>query len=250
VAVVDEAWLAVWWPWLLVWLTTVGLLVAAGVIVVTHRRVRTPGSRHPGMAIYLDEAWVMDLYRQYGGKDMRQEVQERVSSTRDVGASAQLPPVEANVKRGVTEEVSRTYSEQAEAITVISIIIGVLAREDDIVDVDLTTQEVEPNAALAKSFPNGPPGKVIALENVRSGYVSISGWFEAIDKDDRRSTTTFEAPFGRTDGSAEGAKVRIVCVKSGLRSDHSAGWARCLGRVDGWSADERMLYVRPIAVFR
>jgi hypothetical protein len=250
VAVVDEAWLAVWWPWLLVWVATVALLVAAGLIVVTHRRGRTPGSRRPGMAIYLDEEWVMTLYRQYGGKDMPQEVQERVSSTRDVGASAQLAPVEANVKRGVTEEVSRTYREQAAANTVISIIIDVLAREDDIVDVDLSRQEVEPSAALTKALGDGLRGRAVELEKVRRCYVSIFGWFEVPEDGDSRGITTFEAPFGGPDGPADTAKVRIVCPKSGRRGDHSAGWARCLGKVDGWNADERMLYVRPIAVFR
>jgi hypothetical protein len=249
VAVVDQAWLAVWWPWLLVWFATVGLLVAAGVIVVAHRRGSTPGSRRPGMAIYLDEVEVMTLYRQYGGKDMPQEVQERVSSTRDVGASAQLPPVEANVKRGVTEEVSRTYREQAEANTVISVIIDVLARADDIVDVDLRRQEVEPSTALTNALGNRRPGRLVELEKVQQCHVSIFGWFEVVEDDDRRFTT-LEAPFGGTDGPADTAKVRISCEKSGLQSHHYAGWARCLGKVDGWDADERRLYVRPIALFR
>jgi hypothetical protein len=244
VAVLDEAWLAVWWPWLLVWVATAGLVVAAGVIVAVHWRGRTPGPRY-GVSIYLDEESVMALYRQRGGRykaALRHEVQERISRTREFDAAAELAPLTAKGKRGVNSEVFRSYIEKAEPITVISIIVDVLARAGDIVDVDLARQEVEPGAAL----PDAGPGRTILLQDV-TNVVSISGWFRSVDGRNRNSTT-FEVPFGGRDAPPGSPKVRIVCGKGGLGL--SSGWARCLGNVDGWDPATRTLSVRPIALFR
>lgn len=245
-AVVDEAWLGVWWPWLLVWVATVGLLVAAGAIVAVHRRDGTPGPPRGGIS-YLDETAVMNLFRQYGGRPMPQEVEERVSRIRELAASTQLSPVEANAKRGVTEEVSRTYVDQAEAITVISIIIDFLERAHGITDVDLTEQEVVPSAALGKALRNKRPGAGIRIGDL-GGFVSISGPFRVVESDD--DSITFEAPLAGTDGAAEASTVRITCANDGLLTKKPSGCAWCLGHVDGWDAEKRTLSVDPIAVFR
>jgi hypothetical protein len=239
VAVLDEAWLAVWWPWLLVWVATVGLVVAAGAIVAVHWRGRTPSPRY-GVSIYLDEESVMGLYRQRGDKSaLHQEVEERISRTREV--EADLAPLAARAKHGVNSEIFRTYVEKAEPITVISIIIDVLARAGDIVDVDLAKREVEPSRAL----PDIGPGRTVLLQDV-TNVVSISGWFRSVERN--RHSTTFEVPFGGRDAPPGAPKVRIVCRKGGLNL--SSGWARCLGNVDGWDPETRTLSVRPIALFR
>lgn len=239
-AVVDEAWLAVWWPWLLVWVATAGLLAAAGVIVAAHWRRATRGPRLD-TSVYLARNQVMALYLQHGPKyraALEHEVQERISSVRHVGTSTQLSVVEANAKREVTEEVFRKYIEQAQPITVISMVIDALRRADAIVEVDLDRQEIEPSASLPEERP-------IRLGKVR-GIVSISGWFEVIDQDDR--STTLEAAFGGTDDPAGRPRVRVVCAEGDVSFD--PGWARCLGRVGKWDARTRTLPVRPIAVFQ
>jgi hypothetical protein len=95
--------MAVWWPWLLVWGITALSLVAAVAMAVTHwRRYRAPAAaRLYSSCFYLDDKAVMDLYRQYGGKykgALRHEVEERISSNRELGISIghagdTVPPV-------------------------------------------------------------------------------------------------------------------------------------------------------------
>lgn len=249
-AVVDRAWLAVWWPWLLVWCATVVLLAAAVAIVLTSRRGSRSRPRH-SITIYLDETSVMDLYRQYGGKykaALRHEVQERISSGRDLEASAELAPLRARASRGVNSEVFRTYIEKAEPITVVSIIIDVLERAADIVDVDLTRQEVGASDALDRAFAGHPPAGGVRLRDV-DAFVSVLGRFRAAGR--TADATTFEAPFGDPADPATAAKVRIVCADAGLRTTVlPAGRARCLGLAGDWDAGTRTLTVHPIAVFR
>ncbi len=252
-AVVDRAWLAVWWPWLLVWGTTIVLLALAVGIVLTYRRDFRSGPRH-NITIYLDESSVMDLYRQYGGKykaALRHEVQERISSGSELEASAELAPLRARASRGVNSEVFRTYIEKAEPITVVSIIVDVLERAADIVDVDLTRQEVEASDALDRALAGRPPAGGVRLRDV-DAFVSVLGRFRVTAR--TAEATTFEAPFGDpTDPTdpATAAKVRIVCTKGGLRSTVlPAGRARCLGLAGDWDAETRTLTVHPIAVFR
>ena len=249
-AVADRAWLAVWWPWLLVWGATITLLAVAVAIVLTHRRDHRSGPRH-SITIYLDESSVMDLYRQYGGKykaALRHEVQERISSGAELEASAELAPLRARASRGVNSEVFRTYIEKAEPITVVSIIVDVLERAADIVDVDLTRQEVEASDALDRAFAGRPPVGGVRLRDV-DAFVSVLGRFRAVRRTEE--STTFEAPFGDPTDPASEAKVRIVCSDDGLRSTVlPAGRARCLGLAGDWDAATRTLTVHPIAVFR
>lgn len=246
-AVVDEAWLAVWWPWLLVWVATAGLLVAAGAIVTVHRRDGTPGPPHGGRIIYLDDTAVMTLHRQYGGTPMPKEVVERVSRISEVAASTQLAPVEASAKRGFTKEVSRTYVDQADAITVISTIIDVLEREHRITDVDLTAQDVAPSAALRRALRNKRAEKGVRIGDV-DGFVSISGRFRVVEGEG--DSITFEAPFAGADDPAETSKVRITCATAGMLMKQPSGCAWCLGHVKEWDAEKRTLSVEPIAVYR
>jgi hypothetical protein len=251
VAVVDKAWLAVWWPWLLVWVATAALLAAAVGIVVVHRKNRRAIAHRHDISIYLDEKSVMDLYRQYGGKykaALRHEVQERISSSREVEASAELAPLQARARRGVNSEVFRTYIEKAEPITVISMIVDVLAAANDIVDVDLTRQEVKAGAALSKALHPERPAESVRLQQV-DAFVSILGRFREVDRD--AETATLEAPFGHPVDLTRASKVRIVCAAAGLRTSVlPSGRSRCLGLVDDWDAESRTMTVHPIAVFR
>ncbi|OLT09218.1 hypothetical protein BJF78_31190 [Pseudonocardia sp. CNS-139] len=239
-----------WWPWLLVWGATVALLAVAVAVVLTHRRDRRSGPRH-SITIYLDESAVMDLYRQYGGKykaALRHEVQERISSGGELEASAELAPLRARASRGVNSEVFRTYIEMAEPITVVSIIVDVLERAADIVDVDLTRQEVGASDALDRAFAGRPPAGGVRLREV-DAFVSVLGRFRVAGR--TADATTFEAPFGDPDDPGAAPKVRLVCAQKGLRTTVlPAGRARCLGLAGDWDAGTRTLTVHPIAVFR
>jgi len=173
---------------LLVWgITAVSLVAAVATAVVHWRRHRAPAAtRLHGISFYLDDESVMDLYRQHGGKykaALRQEVQERISSNREAALSADLAPVQAGAKRGVNTEVFRSYIENAEPITVIGIVIDVLDREDDIVNVDLRKQEVISNRALDKALDTDDDERPTTLRlRDLDTFVSIRGLFHLTDR--------------------------------------------------------------------
>lgn len=255
-AVFDAGWRAVWWPWLLAWAATAVLLVATVVIVIVHRRrdVAATARRHQ-ISFYLDENSVMDLYRQYGGKykaALRQEVQERISSSREIELTADLAPLQAGGKRGVNSEVFRTYIEKAEPITVVTIIVDVLEHAGDIVHVNLPKREVTAGEALDKALHADleRPTAGVRLRDLEA-FVSIQGRFRATHRTD--TATTFDAPYGDPDDPTDGPQVRLICAASGLRgAEVPAGpfRARCLGRVEDWNPDSGRLIVHPIAIFR
>lgn len=258
-AAVDALWWGVWWPWLLVWGITAVSLVAAVAIAVTHwRGHRAPAAtRLHGISFYLDDELVMDLYRLYGGKykaALRQEVQERITNNREFEGSAALAQLKARGKQGVNREVFRSYIEEDEPITVIGIVIDVLDRVHDIVDVDLLKEEVTANrAALARALRTDDDKRpaTVGLRNLKT-FVSIFGEFRATEGS-TSAVTTFEAPYGEPTGPANGPTVRLTCTTSGLRrEDVPTGTfqAHCLGRVEHWDPDTRRLAVLPIAIFR
>lgn len=255
-AVFDPSWWDAWWPWLLVWGITAVSLTAAVAIAVTHwRRHPAPTTTHPpGISFYLNDESVMDLYRQHGGKykaALRHEVQERSSSTSEGEVSAELVPVRASAKRGVNNEIFRSYVENAEPITVIGIIIDVLEQAGDIVHVDLRKQVVTANHALAKALDteDGKQPTVVRLRGLET-FVSIRGQFHATNR--TPAVTTFEAPYGEPTDPADGPQVHLTCPTSGLRPSVPTGTfsARCLGRVETWDPETRRLIVHPIAIFR
>jgi hypothetical protein len=260
VAIADPAWWGVWWPWLVVWGVTAVSLVAAVAIAVTHwRRHRAPAAtRRPGISFYLDDESVMDLYRQHGGKykaALRQEVQERSTSTSEGEVSADLAPVQARAKRGVNSEVFRSYIENAEPITVIGIIIDVLDQAGDIVHIDLREQTITSSGALAKALDTDDDKRptAVRLRGLET-FVSIRGLFRATDR--TPEVTTFEAPYGEPPdptAPANGPQIHLTCTASGLRGTAiptGSFPARCLGRVQEWDPDKCRLIVHPIAIFR
>jgi hypothetical protein len=196
----------------------------------------------------------MDLYRQHGGKykaALRQEVQERSSSTSEGEVSVELTPVRASARRGINSEVFRSYIENAEPITVIGIIIDVLEQAGDIVHVDLCKQAVTSNHALTKALDTEddkqPPA--VRLRGLET-FVSIRGQFRATER--TPAVTTFEAPYGEPLDPADGPQIHLTCTASGLRHIVPTGTfsARCLGRVEDWNPSTRTLIVHPIAIFR
>jgi hypothetical protein len=261
-AVVDASWWGVWWPWVLVWGITAVSLVAAVAIAIAHwRRDRAPAAtRSPGSCFYLDDEEVMDLYLQYGGKykgALRQEVQERITNNHEFEGTTTLALLNARGKQGVNREVFHSYIKKDEPITVIGIVIDVLDRAGDIVDVDLLKQEVTANRALDKALGTNDDKRpsTVRLRALRKPptVVSISGDFRAPDGS-TSEVTKFEAPYGDPAEPPTGLQVHLTCMTSGLRTKEKkvpAGSfpACCLGRVQNWDPGTGRLTVRPIAIF-
>ncbi|GAA1208542.1 hypothetical protein [Pseudonocardia alaniniphila] len=248
-AVIDESWLAVWWPWLLVWGATAALLASSVAIVLRYRTYYRSPPRQD-ICIYLDARLVMDLYHRYGGKyaaALSRQVEKRVSTSRRFAGSANLDPLMVDAERGVTSEVFERYVVNDSPISIISIVLGVLDNAHDIVDVDLISQEVEASDALDKAFNRQPPTEHVRLQRIHT-FLLIQGEFRVVDR--TPEAVTLNAPFGEPDDPAQGPQVRIVCAAAGLRTNELfSGTFRCLGRVGTWDAATKTLEVRPTAVF-
>lgn len=256
-AAVDSSWWGVSWPWLLVGITPALLAAAVVIAAVQSRSDRARVTkRRPGISFYLDDRLVMNLYRQYGGKyraALSKQVWERITNSNVFEGSAAFAQLKASGKHSVDSEVFRIYIEEDEAITVIGIVIDVLDRENDIVDVDLLKEEVTANRALDKALgTNGKRPTTVRLRRLNT-FVSISGEFRATD-DSTSAVTTFEAPYGDpTDlDPGDGPHVHLTCTTSGLSGTAVPTGnfpARCLGLVESWDPGTRRLNVLPIAIF-
>jgi hypothetical protein len=246
VAVLDEAWLAVWWPWLLVWGVTAAMIAASVVVVVRHRKDDTSWRRND-ICIYLDEGAIMDLHRRRRYSDaLSREVVKTVKRSRRLSAMASFAPLQSEAERGVTTEVFQTYVEKDTPISVISLVLEVLDDADDVVEVDLARNEVLATAAFTKAFRGRTRARTVRLGELAT-YLLISGDFR--ETDEAAEAITFRAPFGTPDGAAGGPQVRIVCPLDGMRPGALSRISRCLGRVQRWDAATSTLEVRPIAAF-
>lgn len=257
-AIADPSWWGVWWPWLLVWGITVVSLVATVAIAVAHWRAHraAAATRLHGIPIYLNDKYVMDLYRQRGGKDsaaLSQEVQERTIRNRRFKWSAVFAWIGGRAESEVNSDVSRSYIAEAKPITVIDFVIDVLDRADDIVDVNLLKDEVTANRALDKALDTDDDERptTVHLRDLNT-FVWISGKFRETD-DSTSAVRKFEARYGDPVGSTDGPQVHLTCgVGHDLRAAVPAGSfrAHCLGQVEDWDRNTRRLNVLPIAIFR
>jgi hypothetical protein len=249
-------WLSVWWPWLLVWVGTAALVVAAAVILAVHwtrhGRQRAPGHGNY-ISFYLDDDSVMGVYLQQRYKPaLRQEVEEKISSGKDGRVTGGLRGLNMTASRNINREVFRRYIEEAEPITVIGIILDVLEKADDIVYVDLRKGEIARNRALTKTLgdsQDSSPQHFARLSEVDT-YLSVMGFFNK--ETDDEGTTVFLAPYGEPDVPDHGPRVRIECVTSGLRRTvpRRPFQARCLGKVQNWDRRSGELVIEPIAIFQ
>lgn len=261
-AVLDAPWWGVWWPWMLIWAATVGSVAAAVTIAVTHwrRHRRTAAARLLLLgALYLDDERVMNLYHLNGGKytaDLRQEVEEEITSNREADVSAELAPlIRAGGSRSVNERVFRRYVQVATSIAVIGIVIDVLDKADDIVKVDMGKREVTRSGALDKILDAAGDQRShrVRLSDVEL-FVSVRGRFRRTEQPDSTTTdptTTFQASYGRRTGPHDGPHVHVTCVSRGLLDDVPPGSfkAHCLGTVGDWDPQRRRLVLRPLAIF-
>ncbi len=125
-------------------------------------------------------------------------------------------------------------------------------RDNAIVHIDLINRLVERNAASAKAVATQhanrrtPPG--VLLRNIEA-FVLIKGHFREVSRDD--ASVIYMAPYGDPEASTHGPQIRIKCATECLIDKNATGFrARCLGEVQEWNADEGVLDIEPMAVFR
>ncbi|MEU1890284.1 hypothetical protein [Streptomyces pristinaespiralis] len=257
--VFSEMWWSVWWPWMLLWLLTAA---GAGVLLVL-AVARLAGGRRGGarnltysICFYLHDRSVMDHYQMRGyAAALRREVEQRTSDSKDGTIRATVFGLSAGGGRRDNSEIVSKYMEVAEPISVIGIIMDVLEENDVIVHVDLAGGTVRRNAALTRALANRPGGEGrssqqdVRLRDIED-FVLIRGRFRKISRSDE--STVLLAPYGDPDDPSQGPRVRVTCATEGLRNEVPSGTfsARCLGKVQDWNAEEAVLEVQAMAIFR
>lgn len=249
----SEAWWAVRWPWMLLWLTTVAgvvTLLALAFSWLTRGR-RTSGQNLTfSICFYLHDRSVMDHYQMRGyAAALRKEVEQRTSDSKDGTIRATVFGMSAGGGRRDNSEIVSKYLEVAEPISVIGIIMDVLEEKGVIVHVDLVNQTVRRNDALAALHGSGASPQTVRLRDIED-FVLIRGRFRKISE--AAESTVFLAPYGDPDDPARGPRVRVTCATEGLRNEVPEGTfsARCLGKVQDWNAEDAVLEVQAMAIFR
>lgn len=252
-----EAWWGVWWPWMLLWLMTAGG-AAALLVLAVNRLVRGGrGGRDLTYSIcfYLHDRSVMDHYQMRGyAAALRKEVEQRTSDSKDGSVRAKVFGLSTGGGRKDNREIVSRYMEVAEPISVIGLIVDVLEKNDVIVHVDLVTETVRRNAALARAAAGhrrsgASPAQSVRLRDIED-FVLIRGRFRKIGESPE--STVFLAPYGDPDDPSSGPRVRVTCATEGLRNEVPQGTfsARCLGKVQDWNAADSVLEVQAMAIFR
>lgn len=253
----SEQWWGVWWPWMLLWLLTlagaVALLVMA-VLRLTRARRATGRNLTYSICFYLHDRSVMDHYQMRGyAAALRKEVEQRTSDSTDGTIRATVFGLGAGAGKRDSSEIVSKYMQVAEPISVIGVIMDVLEEKDVIVHVDLVNQSVRRNTALVRELAT-LPGTATSRQTVRlrdvEDFVLIRGRFRKIEESPQ--TTVFLAPYGDPDDPSQGPRVRVTCATEGLRNEVPRGTfsARCLGKVQDWNADDAVLEVQAMAIFR
>ncbi|MFE7127143.1 hypothetical protein [Streptomyces sp. NPDC057617] len=264
--VISEAWWGIRWPWMLVWLLTAvclaALLVLTVLRLVRFLRGRRPDSRPATFSIcfYLHGTTVMDHYQMRGyAAALRREVEQRTSDSTEGNVRASVLGATLGGGRRDTMEVVSKYLQVAEPISVIGVIMDVLEKEDVIVHVDLVNGTVRHNRALAAGSGTGAGAgaragagasrRTVRLRDIED-FVLIRGRFRKVSESS--GATVFEAPYGDPDLPGEGPRVRVTCATEGLRTAPGQGTflARCLGKVQDWNAEDAVLDVQAMAIFR
>ncbi|MFB9691093.1 hypothetical protein [Amycolatopsis plumensis] len=248
----------IWWG---VWILTLLLLLAAGVILVRHwRRAHRGQGTGPisGIAFYLHHNSVMGLYQQDRYSEaLEKEIEKRSHRGRSISGRIRFPAGEATGEQNRTEEVFSRYIERAEPITVIGMVMEVLEKRDDIVYVDLVKRELVQNKALvtALGWADGPDTTRLRTARLRGmdAFVSMRGLFRRV-RSDEPGYTTFIAAYGDPADPLAGPRVRFRCGIRGFRDADEVPdgtfHAQCLGRVEDWDPHRGELIVHPIAIFK
>lgn len=253
-AVTSMPWWQVWWPWMLVWGVTLLTTVTAVVLLVRRLTTREP-VKPPRVAFYLGTTAIMDMYQLLRYKPaLQSEVQEEIKRSSNSTLKKAFPGV-LDVGGGVQVDrnVFKTYIENDEPITVISILMDVLNTIGDISQIDLPTRTIIPGKLVAAEVTSSRRTAAPKPGSLRLSELDCSVLLQGEYRQAPGATenmVTFHAPYGTADSPV---RVRIDCEKSDLRRQHLPDGpfkARCLGRVERWDGRQGELVVAPIAIFK
>jgi hypothetical protein len=257
--VADAAWLAVWWPWLMVWAVAVLSLLAAVLITVRHwRRDRRFTERHfrgRGGAWYLDQQYVKNFYKvdYYGAASSEDSSEDDIAElTSTISGNAGFFPF-FNFGGQRSKKLRRKYKNKSNMSAVLGTLMDDLDKSDEIVYINLHKQEVDANQALGRlvGTPNGKLPDSIRLVDIES-WGSFYGRFRVVEMTE--SAIVLQAPYGSPTNSADAPNVRIRCDRKWLGDatvPEDPFRAHCLGRVQRWESGSGAGYlvVYPVAVF-
>ncbi|MFI1397910.1 hypothetical protein [Streptomyces sp. NPDC020681] len=256
--VFSEAWWAVWWPWMLLWLLTAVCVVTVLVLAVSRvaRGRKAPdGGLTYRICFYLNDKQVIDYYLSRGDVgSLRKNVKQTTAGGKTANVHASGFGVSAGGGKNDNSEIVSEYLEETEPISVIGGIMKELEEKDVTVHVDLLTESIRRNAAMTRALAAlqrpGSARQHVRLRDIED-FVLIRGRFRKISAAD--DITVFLAPYGNPDTlDAPGPRVRVSCPTEWLRNEVPRGTfsARCLGKVQDWNAQDAVLEVDAMAIFR
>ncbi|AVH59011.1 MULTISPECIES: hypothetical protein [Streptomyces] len=217
------------------------------------RRRGGAGRMVSGMCIYLNEARVESIAAILGiPKSDIVEISETSNVGGGVGVSGRFGAGSGEARRDASRETSTSYSEQNTPMKTIRLIMVKMRERDIVVDADLTSGHLLPNAALAETLRDAEGGQEAPLTAVRSDYVSVSGLFTVRRADG--GDVVLRARYGSSEPAAQ---VKITCEEAWGRPEfrvdrYSDGEfpATCLGLVRTWNGATGELTLDPVSIFR
>lgn len=252
----SDVWWQANWAWMLLWLATALSAVTLPIVLYGARRRRlrrAPSTRlvFGRTPLYLDDRQIMDTYQmnEYA-VPLRKEVEQHTTTSGAIKLVWRLFPfVNPEGNYEASRQVVTKYIDEAQAISVIGVIVDALERSNAIVHADLRHTTVRRNAALrkARAAAAGSGRTPARLSATSQWFVLLTGDFTKDEAASTATATVFTAPY------APDARVRISCLPNGFRSeadpDTDLAPALCLGKVRGWRPGAGVLDVRPLAIF-
>ncbi|MGI5502297.1 hypothetical protein [Lentzea sp. CA-135723] len=261
----DQQWMAHWWFEMVVWTITAGLLIALPVTALVYRRIdrRAAERRSHGSVVYVYVPFV---------EQARDAATAAVKHRKEASTTADGTAGRFGLKRKTATEVTREFTENPKPAAIMSRLLDIFDRNDEIVHVSLASGEVKGGPALRGRLDGSDRPGAVALENL-GGLFLFRGRFQVLDvaeaapeqetepagnrKDNATAKTkalekpvlkqiTLEARFG---GDLAGRRVRLEFAAETAPFPVSAECG-CLAFVDSWDETGTTLDVTPIVVLR
>ncbi|XVV00970.1 hypothetical protein ACQPW3_26560 [Actinosynnema sp. CA-248983] len=234
-------------PWFWV-LATLGVALVVAAVVLYRRHGRSPREAagtigEHEVLIYLNETMVMEIFQNQGDVPALKRLVEQYSRASAEGRG-DLKVRWFAFGGNRTHEAQRAESFEAEdrPITAIREVLRKLEVADAIVYADFHKGEVHAHRSLADS------GAADAKLSETRMFLSVDGLFEEHGSD--QEYLRLRAPYPGGD-----AHVRVKIARRGVREqdvlpENTSFRARVLGKVENWDAEDKVLKMWALAVFR
>lgn len=235
------------WFWVLV---VLGAALVAGAVALLRRGGRRPDDL-PGtigeheVLIYLNETMVMDILQYRGDVPaLKRLVEQYTRESAEGRGEVKARWFSFGGNRAREGERAESFETEERPITAIRTVVRKLEAADAIVYADFHQGEVHAHRTLA----NGDADRA-KLSDTRM-FLSLDGLFEDYDEGDREYLR-LRAPYPSGD-----AHVRVKIARSGVREQdvlpdkHVSFRARVLGKVENWDAEDKVLKMWALAIFR